>query len=149
MKPHKLIEPSSADKRFDEMARRAAALKKAGKAAEQIGALITAEFGVPPEIAALRDAPQPFRVSGEVGTDIEPGAVAQLEPAMRLPVAVARADMPDMYQGYALPVGGVAALHNASHRRSWAWILGAECRSTSSTRIWMRSSAAERRCLRI
>jgi tRNA-splicing ligase RtcB len=113
MKPHKLIEPWKSDKRFGEMARRAAALKKAGQTAEQIVASITAEFGAPPEIAALRDAPQPFRVYGEVGTDIEPGAVAQLELAMRLPVAVAGAGMPDMHQGYALPVGGVAALHNA------------------------------------
>ncbi len=88
MKPHEMIAPWKGDKRLGEMARRAAALKKDGGSAEQIVVAITAEFGPPPQIQTLRDAPGPFTVYGEIGTDIEPGAVAQLEMAMRLPVAV-------------------------------------------------------------
>jgi tRNA-splicing ligase RtcB len=113
MKPHEVISSWKGDKRFGEMARRAAALKKAGQSAEQIVAAITAEFGPPPHLATLRDAPRPFRVYGEVGTDIEPGAVAQLELAMRLPVAERGALAPDAHVGYALPIGGVVGLVGA------------------------------------
>ncbi len=113
MKPHKLIEPWKGDKRFTEIAKRAAALKKSGSDAEGIVAAITAEFGEPRRLAQLRDAPQPFRVYGEVGSDIERPAVAQLELALRLPVAVQGALMPDAHPGYALPIGGVFAAHRA------------------------------------
>src|SRR6218665_1599443 len=44
---------------------------------------------------------------------IEPGATAQMEVAMKLPVTVAGALMPDAHQGYGLPIGGVLATHNA------------------------------------
>jgi tRNA-splicing ligase RtcB (3'-phosphate/5'-hydroxy nucleic acid ligase) len=113
MKPLKLIEPWKGDKRFTAMAKRAAELKKAGRAAEEIVAAITAEFGPPRELERLRDAPQPFQVFGEVGADIEQSAVAQLELALRLPIAVRGALMPDAHPGYALPIGGVFAAHRA------------------------------------
>lgn len=44
---------------------------------------------------------------------IEEGARAQMETAIRLPVAVAGALMPDAHQGYGLPIGGVLATNNA------------------------------------
>jgi tRNA-splicing ligase RtcB (3'-phosphate/5'-hydroxy nucleic acid ligase) len=44
---------------------------------------------------------------------IEPGAVKQMDVAMRLPVTVAGALMPDAHQGYGLPIGGVLATQNA------------------------------------
>ncbi|GAB3251604.1 RtcB family protein [Larkinella harenae] len=44
---------------------------------------------------------------------IEAGAINQMEIAMRLPVTVAGALMPDAHQGYGLPIGGVLAAHNA------------------------------------
>jgi tRNA-splicing ligase RtcB len=44
---------------------------------------------------------------------IEEGAVKQMETAIRLPVAVAGALMPDAHQGYGLPIGGVLATRNA------------------------------------
>jgi tRNA-splicing ligase RtcB len=113
MKPHKLIEPWKGDKRFTAMAKRAAALKKAGQSAEQIVAAITAEFGPPAQLDRLRDAPQPFRIYGEVGADIEAAAVAQLELALRLPIAIRGALMPDAHPGYALPIGGVFAAQRA------------------------------------
>lgn len=44
---------------------------------------------------------------------IEDGAKAQMNVAMKLPVTVAGALMPDAHQGYGLPIGGVLATHNA------------------------------------
>jgi len=45
--------------------------------------------------------------------NIEPGARIQMDIAIRLPVAVAGALMPDAHQGYGLPIGGVLATRNA------------------------------------
>jgi tRNA-splicing ligase RtcB len=44
---------------------------------------------------------------------IEPSAVHQMETAMKLPVTVAGALMPDAHHGYGLPIGGVLATDNA------------------------------------
>ena len=44
---------------------------------------------------------------------IEEGAHKQMSVAMRLPVTVAGALMPDAHQGYGLPIGGVLATKNA------------------------------------
>lgn len=44
---------------------------------------------------------------------IEEGALRQMETAMRLPVTVAGALMPDAHQGYGLPIGGVLATRNS------------------------------------
>lgn len=57
-----------------------------------------------------RDAPAPYRIWGE---DLEAGAMDQMRNAVRLPVAVAGALMPDAHQGYGLPIGGVLATENA------------------------------------
>lgn len=45
--------------------------------------------------------------------DIEEGAINQMEVAMKLPVTVAGALMPDAHQGYGLPIGGILATKNA------------------------------------
>jgi tRNA-splicing ligase RtcB len=57
-----------------------------------------------------REEPAPYRVWGE---GLEPGAVQQIENAVRLPVAVAGALMPDAHLGYGLPIGGVLATENS------------------------------------
>ena len=44
---------------------------------------------------------------------IDAGAVHQMETAMKLPVTVAGALMPDAHHGYGLPIGGVLATDNA------------------------------------
>ncbi|MFC6998879.1 RtcB family protein [Rufibacter roseus] len=64
-----------------------------------------------PGIIPLHDAPIPFTTYGVEG--IESGAKRQMVTAMRLPVAVAGALMPDAHQGYGLPIGGVLATRNA------------------------------------
>src|SRR5436853_1112959 len=55
-------------------------------------------------VPQLRSEPVPYRVWGEEG--IEAGARTQMEQAMRLPVSVAGALMPDAHVGYGLPIGG-------------------------------------------
>jgi tRNA-splicing ligase RtcB len=52
-----------------------------------------------------------YRIYGPAG--IEEGARNQMEIAMKLPVTVAGALMPDAHQGYGLPIGGVLATRNA------------------------------------
>ncbi|HEX5169787.1 MAG TPA: RtcB family protein [Cyclobacteriaceae bacterium] len=47
------------------------------------------------------------------GAEIEEGARNQMEIAMKLPITVAGALMPDAHQGYGLPIGGVLATRNA------------------------------------
>ncbi|RMH19528.1 MAG: RtcB family protein [Acidobacteria bacterium] len=60
---------------------------------------------------APRSEPAPYRRWGT--DDVDPQAVAQMENACRLPVAVAGALMPDAHLGYGLPIGGVLATSKA------------------------------------
>lgn len=62
------------------------------------------------ETFQLLKASLPYNVFG--AENIEKGAIDQMNNAMRLPVAVAGAVMPDSHQGYALPIGGVLATDN-------------------------------------
>ena len=55
----------------------------------------------------LRPEPLEYRVWG--AEHIDQGALAQMDNAMRLPVSVAGALMPDAHVGYGLPIGGVLA----------------------------------------
>jgi tRNA-splicing ligase RtcB (3'-phosphate/5'-hydroxy nucleic acid ligase) len=59
----------------------------------------------------LEDEPKHFDVFGN--KHIERNAVQQMELAMRLPIAMKGALMPDAHQGYGLPIGGVLAAQNA------------------------------------
>ncbi len=59
----------------------------------------------------LRKKRIPYAIYGADG--IEPGAINQMEIAMKLPIAEAGALMPDAHQGYGLPIGGVLATKNA------------------------------------
>jgi tRNA-splicing ligase RtcB len=63
------------------------------------------------ESIALKQNPPGYQVYG--GDFIEDGAKDQMNVAMRLPVTVAGALMPDAHQGYGLPIGGVLATKNA------------------------------------
>ncbi|HEY9487356.1 MAG TPA: RtcB family protein [Chryseosolibacter sp.] len=60
---------------------------------------------------ALKSEPLPYEIFGAEA--IEPGALAQMETAMKLPITVAGALMPDAHQGYGLPIGGVLATQDA------------------------------------
>ena len=52
-----------------------------------------------------------YRIFG--ASEIEEGARNQMEIAMKLPITIAGALMPDAHQGYGLPIGGVLATRNA------------------------------------
>jgi tRNA-splicing ligase RtcB len=62
-------------------------------------------------LSELRKTPLPYPVWGR--DVIDEGSLAQMDNAMRLPVSVAGALMPDAHLGYGLPIGGVLATSNA------------------------------------
>jgi tRNA-splicing ligase RtcB len=63
------------------------------------------------EILKLRDRPHPYRTWGAEA--IDDAARDQMDNAMRLPISIAGALMPDAHVGYGLPIGGVLATHEA------------------------------------
>jgi tRNA-splicing ligase RtcB (3'-phosphate/5'-hydroxy nucleic acid ligase) len=62
-------------------------------------------------IIPLKEDASPYQIFGD-GL-IEQGAISQMEVALKLPITVAGALMPDAHQGYGLPIGGVLATKNA------------------------------------
>lgn len=60
---------------------------------------------------ALKENTDEYAIFGK--EQIEEGALNQMNIAMKLPVTVAGALMPDAHQGYGLPIGGVLATKNA------------------------------------
>lgn len=66
---------------------------------------------IPNENDPKLTAPKPYTIYG--AEQIEDGATQQMNIAVRLPVSVAGALMPDAHQGYGLPIGGVLAVNNA------------------------------------
>jgi len=54
---------------------------------------------------------KPYKIFGSM--EIGDGSIQQMDTAMRLPVSVKGALMPDAHQGYGLPIGGVLAADNA------------------------------------
>ncbi|HSU49141.1 MAG TPA: RtcB family protein [Segetibacter sp.] len=77
-------------------------------------ALIEREEKLAAKVAAtvsLNSIAAPYNIFG--AEFIEEGAVTQMNSAVRLPVSVAGALMPDAHQGYGLPIGGVLAVENA------------------------------------
>jgi tRNA-splicing ligase RtcB len=69
-----------------------------------------AEKEAQPAADTLLEEPIQYPIWGK--EHIEPGALQQMNNAMRLPVALAGALMPDAHQGYGLPIGGVLATDN-------------------------------------
>ncbi len=63
------------------------------------------------EAIALLKEGKAFSIYG--AGEIEPGAIAQMQTALRLPIAYRGSLMPDAHQGYGLPIGGVLATENA------------------------------------
>ncbi len=77
---------------------------------EQLGTIANLLMPLADDTVALTEQKE-YAVYGS--EYIEQGARTQMETAMRLPVAVAGALMPDAHQGYGLPIGGVLATKNA------------------------------------
>ncbi len=74
-------------------------------------ALIEKANQKPEDFISLNQTPNDYTLFG--ADHIEEGAKKQMEVAMKLPVTVAGALMPDAHQGYGLPIGGVLATNNA------------------------------------
>lgn len=64
-----------------------------------------------PNSEELRPEPLSYRTWGK--EHIDPEAIRQMDSAMRLPISVAGALMPDTHVGYGLPIGGILATENA------------------------------------
>ncbi|HLP49488.1 MAG TPA: RtcB family protein, partial [Chitinophagales bacterium] len=64
-------------------------------------------FAVPDTEQVMRNEVMPYAVFGQ--KHIDKGAFSQMDVAMRLPITVAGALMPDAHSGYGLPIGGVLA----------------------------------------
>ncbi|TXH24858.1 MAG: RtcB family protein [Cyclobacteriaceae bacterium] len=75
-----------------------------------LGALAR-ELTVPADTTIALHEGKSYQVYGAAA--IEEGAIVQMQTAMKLPVTVAGALMPDAHQGYGLPIGGVLATNNA------------------------------------
>lgn len=79
---------------------------------EDLATKIIEEANAPKEeIIPLNEVAKEYNIFGE--QHIEEGARKQMHIAMKLPVTVAGALMPDAHQGYGLPIGGVLATKNA------------------------------------
>lgn len=78
--------------------------------AKKLGAERAAEATY--ESPELRAKPQPFHSFGQEA-EIAENARQQLYDALRLPISVSGALMPDAHHGYGLPIGGVLATENA------------------------------------
>ena len=64
-----------------------------------------------PSNDALRASSLPYPIWGK--EQIDSGSLGQMDNAMRLPISVAGALMPDAHVGYGLPIGGVLATENS------------------------------------
>ncbi len=79
---------------------------------DEIYAALATELTKPAsDVIALNDQTLAYSIYGAEA--IEAAALKQMETAMKLPVTVAGALMPDAHQGYGLPIGGVLATNNA------------------------------------
>lgn len=79
---------------------------------EDLATKIIEEANAPKEeLIPLNEVAKEYNIFGE--QHIEEGARKQMHIAMKLPVTVAGALMPDAHQGYGLPIGGVLATKNA------------------------------------
>lgn len=81
------------------------------KLAKLAGTFIEKTDEKPFEAFDLRKQGEPFKVYG--AQHIDDAAKRQMEIAMRLPVSLHGALMPDAHSGYGLPIGGVLAADNA------------------------------------
>ena len=79
---------------------------------EELLLKVEAKFGRV-EILAMREKSHPFEVFGEIGVHFGHDVMGQMYTAARLPVFVDGAVVTDAQQGYALPIGGIAALLKA------------------------------------
>lgn len=97
---------------FKAIIAQAVALHQQGKGQAEILNSVRATYG---EVTrqTMRTNAAPLAQFGVVGVDFDPATISQMYDALKMPVAVQGALMPDGHKGYGLPIGGVIALDNA------------------------------------
>lgn len=101
---------------FGEIARFAAMVAQTTKSEKKVLEAVEMEFGTP--VIKMLDKARPYKSFLPETSDPETlasnsAALDQLKTALRLPVAMFGALMPDAHLGYSLPIGGVVALQGA------------------------------------
>ncbi|MCG6186217.1 RtcB family protein [Maribellus maritimus] len=77
----------------------------------ELASLLAKRTSVKKKKPKLNKAALEFKVYGE--ENIDPAALDQMTTAMKLPVTIKGALMPDAHVGYGLPIGGVLATYNS------------------------------------
>ena len=112
MNTHKVLSQYHGTKEYPAIASAAAKLLTTHPDMAEDDLLAWAERMYPrASVLHMRENAAPLTVFGE--DLIETGAFQQMYQVLRLPVAVRGSLMPDAHQGYAMPIGGVAVLHDA------------------------------------
>ena len=116
MNTHELLKQNGYTTRtvdnYGEVARAAAALARNGLSGDEILRHIESRYPRR-KLLKLADSPGDFAVFGTLGVHFGYDVIEQMNMAARLPVYADGALMPDAHKGYALPIGGVVALHEA------------------------------------
>jgi len=111
MKPHEIVKDYKGHPNFGDICKSASEYARVGYVDEVILRLIATTYGaVPKKLEMLQNA-RPLEIFGR--DLIEESALEQMYTAMKVPVAVRGALMPDAHLGYALPIGGVWVTNNA------------------------------------
>jgi len=97
---------------YGKVARAAALLARQGLGADEIMRQIERDYPRR-KLLELAGSPGDFAVFGTLGVHVGYDVIQQMNTAARLPVYAGGALMPDAHKGYALPIGGVVALHEA------------------------------------
>ncbi|MCB9152379.1 MAG: RtcB family protein [Caldilineaceae bacterium] len=113
-KTHTLLQDYRHLSNFGEIAQTTAAWVKEHPhaAAHDVMQWVHTTYGAQ-EFLKMQKSAAPLELFGAVGDHIPANAVDQMYTVMRLPMATRGALMPDAHLGYAMPIGGVAALEGA------------------------------------
>lgn len=83
-----------------------------GEEISEIEAQIEKIFGVY-HASEFKTTASPLNILGDVGVDVDMESLNQIYTALKLPVSIRGAILPDSHVGYSLPIGGVISLVNA------------------------------------
>lgn len=97
---------------YGDLIREAMTLGGQGKTLDEIKAIFDARYPAPKRVG-LAEAPKRYARFEPAGAPFEADTYRQMDTVARLPVFIYGALMPDAHPGYAMPIGGVAALDNA------------------------------------
>lgn len=109
MKPHEVLQQFSGHPKFNEIREAYVSLINSGTSSAELLRILSALY----PLHTMRETGAPVTVIYPDNQYFEGGALDQLYTASKIPPALKGALLPDGHPGYALPIGGVIALHNA------------------------------------